>query len=145
MLKSSKSSEKQEFINELLTSESWESEYFKRITKVDAVKRSTKQRKWLSYKKMLEHHSPQVITWMVRKGKLLTRPHPGMEEADEELNAIPAEERLQYQQVEEGSEDEATITESVVNKDQPTKLPEQKNEEMEAEQQALKLKRLSRY
>ena len=94
---------------------------------------------------MLEHVSPLTIKLMVKKKKLLTRPHPDLDESDEEFQEIPAEERLQYKKVEEGSEEEETVTESVVNKDKPKKLPEKQEEDMEAEQQALKLKRLSRY
>ena len=99
-LKTSKSAEKQEFIEHVLSGD-FKSEYFKRCQKVERVTESKEEETWMSWKQITAVDGEALVKAQIAQGKIETRKHARLDHEHPSTKALPEEEQLEYQRVQD--------------------------------------------
>ena len=101
--KSGKSSEQQDFIMQVLSTNDFASEYFKRMETITKIDRGVVQKDWVSWTTVCNRDGAALARVKVKQNKITTRPHSDLDPEDPTTMELDEEDRLEYKYVQESS------------------------------------------
>eukprot|EP00959_Pyramimonas_sp_CCMP1952_P026683 560005-Pyramimonas_sp.AAC.1 len=109
--KGSRSEEKKNCIEAILSDDGWDNPFFQRIRNLNKVDEDKTEATWMSWKKLLENEDEAVAKLMISQQKILTRPHANLDPDAEETKSLPEQLRFQYKYVVESEKEAIENTE----------------------------------
>ena len=90
--------EKAEFVEEVLSTSDFKSEFFERLQKFEVRDEDKDTDTWMSWNEVVNLDGEPLVKAQLAQGTMVSRPHPKLDPTHETTLAIPENERFQYKQ-----------------------------------------------
>ena len=90
--------EKAEFVEEVLSTRDFKSEFFERIQKFEVRDEDKDTNTWMSWREVTNIDGEPLVLAQLAQGTMVRRPHPKLDPLHETTLAMPENERFQYKQ-----------------------------------------------
>ena len=90
--------EKAEFVEEVLSTRDFKSEFFERIQKFEVRDEEKDTDTWMSWREVINLDGEPLVLAQLAQGTMVRRPHPKLDPLHETTLAMPENERFQYKQ-----------------------------------------------
>lgn len=124
------SQSKREFVEQLLSSSSWNTDYFQRLRAVEKTSEDRTKLTWMSWKQLMQHEEPEVVSVMLEQGKLVQRPHRMLQHDAESTAGLPEHLCYEYAYMQDSTEQRASASERMEASDVTMPSREAEDEEV---------------